>query len=117
MSTERVFNIFIYFNEGSAIEYGVRHHRFGGRDSDKVAFLLAHIEQDHRIARRFRLPRSFKPDEWLAAVRHGGVLGYFEGLSGFSVHLRRQCPASHRLSMGLLGWTDKLGLNRTVVTW
>ena len=78
MSAERVFNIFIYFNEGIAIEYGMRHHRVGGTDSDKVTFLLAHIEQDHSIARRFRLSRTFRPEEWLAAFRHGGVLGYFE---------------------------------------
>ncbi len=78
MSPERIFNIFIYFNEGIAIEYGMRHHRVGGSDSDKVTLLLARIEQDHPIARRFRLPRAFKPDEWLAAFRHSGDLGYFE---------------------------------------
>jgi hypothetical protein len=92
MSTERVFNIFIYFNEGSAIEYGVRHHRVGGSDSHKVSFLLAHIEQDHPIARRFRLPRSFKPDEWLAAFRHGGVLGYFE--EAFKIFRAPAAPVS-----------------------
>lgn len=78
MSAEHIFNIFIYFNKGSAIEYGVRHHHAGGSDSDKVTFLLDHIERDHPIARRFRLSRTFTPDEWLAAFRLGGVLGYFE---------------------------------------
>jgi hypothetical protein len=78
MSTEGIFNIFVYFDEGVAIEYGMRHHRVGGSDSAKAAFLLAHVEQDHPIARRFRLSRTFKPEEWLAALRHGGVLGYFE---------------------------------------
>jgi hypothetical protein len=78
MSTERVFNIFVYFNQGVAIEYGMRHHRVGGSHSDKVAFLLAQVEQDHPIARRFRLSRTFMPQEWLAASRRGGVLEYFE---------------------------------------
>lgn len=78
MSAERIFNIFVYFNEGVAVEYGMRHHRVGGSDIDKTAFLLAQVEQDHRSARRFRLSRTVKPEEWLAAFRHGNVLGYFE---------------------------------------
>lgn len=78
MSIERTFNIFVYFDGGVAVEYGAQHHRFAGSDDEKVAFLLAHIEQDHPIARRFRFPRTFTPEEWLAVFRHGEVLAYFE---------------------------------------
>ena len=54
MSTERIFNIFVYFVEGTATEYGVRHHQFDGSDSEKIDLLLSKIDQDHSIARRFR---------------------------------------------------------------
>ncbi|MEY9104646.1 hypothetical protein ABH994_005557 [Bradyrhizobium yuanmingense] len=78
MSTERVFNIFMYFVEGRATEYGVRHHRLGGSEKEKGDFLLSRVEQDHSIARRFRLSRSFTPEEWLAVHRYGQALEYFE---------------------------------------
>lgn len=75
---ERIFNIFMYFDAGIAIEYGMRHHRIGGSDDEKTAFLLAQIPVDHPVARRFQLPRNFTVDEWFAALRHGDVLFYFE---------------------------------------
>ncbi|RTM13694.1 MAG: hypothetical protein EKK33_10040 [Bradyrhizobiaceae bacterium] len=78
MSAERVFNIFIYFVEGTATEYGVRHHRYAGSDNEKVDFLLSRVEPDHSIARRFQLSRSFTPEEWLAVHRYGQGLEYFE---------------------------------------
>jgi hypothetical protein len=78
MSIERIFNIFIYFVEGITTEYGVRHHRFGGDDGDKSEYLLSRVEQDHPIARRFHLSRSFTPEEWLAVYRYGQGLEYFE---------------------------------------
>lgn len=78
MSTERLFNIFIYFVGGKATEYGVRHHQFGGSDSEKTDLLLSKIDQDHSIARRFHLSRSFTPEEWLAVHRYGQPLQYFE---------------------------------------
>lgn len=78
MSTERVFNIFMYFVGGRATEYGARHHRLGGTDKEKSDFLLSRIEQDLSVARRFRLSRSFTPEEWLAAYRYGQGLEYFE---------------------------------------
>src|SRR6185295_2549984 len=78
MSTERVFNIFMYFVGGRAAEYGVRHHRCGGSDKEKSDFLLSCVEQDHSIACRFRLSRNFTPEEWLAACRYGQGLEYFE---------------------------------------
>ena len=78
MIEERVFNIFIYFEAGLAKEYGVRHHRIGGTDSEKTTFLLTHVAADHSKARRFQLPRNFTVDEWVAALRHGDVLFYFE---------------------------------------
>jgi hypothetical protein len=78
MSTEPIFNIFIYFDGGAATEYGVHHHRVGGSGQETTAYLLSLIDQDHPIARRFRFPRSFTPQEWLAVFRHGHQLEYFE---------------------------------------
>ena len=78
MSIERIFNIFIYFQGGTAMEYGVRHHRVGGTDQEKTGYLLTCIVQDHPIARRFSFPRSFTPDEWLAVFRLGRALEHFE---------------------------------------
>jgi hypothetical protein len=90
MSPERIFNIFVYFNGGVATEYGVRHHHTAGEDGEKTSFLLAHIDEDHPIARHFRLPRPFTPEEWLAAFRHGDVLGYFE--EAFRIFRARVAP-------------------------
>lgn len=78
MSAERIFNIFIYFDDGVARDYGLRHHRVAGSDEDKATFLRAHVNADHPIARRFPLSRNFTPTQWLAAQRHGDELGYFE---------------------------------------
>lgn len=78
MSTERIFNIFLYYVEGTATEYGVRHHRLGGSEKEKGDFLISRVEQDHPVARRFHLSRSFTPEEWLAVCRYGQGLEYFE---------------------------------------
>ena len=78
MSTEQIFNIFVYFDGGAATEYGVCHHQAGGTDQEKTAYLLSRIDRDHRVARRFRFPRAFTPEEWLAVFRRGHQLEYFE---------------------------------------
>jgi hypothetical protein len=79
MSTERIFNIFVYFDSGGpAIEYGVYYHLMGGSDQEKTDYLLSRIDKDHPIARRFRFPRSFTSEEWFAVFRHGHQLEYFE---------------------------------------
>ena len=90
MTSERIFNIFVYFDSGVAKEYGVRHHMIGGEDSEKTAFLLSHIAQDLSKARRFRLARNFTPDEWRAAFRYGEVLGYFD--EGFTLFRASSSP-------------------------
>lgn len=90
MSDERIFNIFLYFDAGLASEYGIRHHRVSGSDDDKAAYLSGRVEQDHPIARRFRLSRTFKPEEWLAVFRLGDVLGYFE--EGFEIFRAPAAP-------------------------
>tara|TARA_E500000318_G_scaffold482_1_gene565 strand:- start:2986 stop:3906 length:921 start_codon:yes stop_codon:yes gene_type:complete len=82
MSAERIFNIFIYFDGGVASDYGLRHHRGSGNDQDKKAFLLAHVDTEHPIARRFPLSRAFTPAQWLSVHRLGKVLEYFE--AGFT---------------------------------
>jgi len=78
MSDEQIFNIFVYFDGGAAIEYGACCHRVGGSDQEKTAYLLSRIDLDHPVARRFRFPRRFAPPEWLAVYRHGHELEYFE---------------------------------------
>ncbi|WP_051373168.1 MULTISPECIES: hypothetical protein [unclassified Afipia] len=78
MTTERVFNLFVYFDAGVADEYGVRHHRGDGGDAEKAALLLSRVGEDHSRARRFRFARNFTPEEWLAVMRRGDVLRYFE---------------------------------------
>jgi hypothetical protein len=78
MAEERIFNIFIYFDRGTAKSFGVRHYRVGGTDAEKTAFLLAKVDCDHRQAKRFQLSRSFTAEQWRATQRLGEVLGYFE---------------------------------------
>jgi len=78
MQTERIFNTFLYFDAGVATEYGVRHHIIGGSDQKKLAYLLSQIERDHLIARRFRFTRGFTSRKWLAELRLGYQLKYFE---------------------------------------
>jgi hypothetical protein len=78
MTTERIFNVFIYFDVGSATEYGVCHHQARGSDKEKADYLLSRVDKDHTIASRFRLPRSFTPLEWRAVFRLGHELEYFE---------------------------------------
>ena len=78
MFEERAFNIFVYFDEGLARQYGVRHHRLAGSDEAKLKHLLANVETDHTKARRFDFRRTFTPDEWLAAQRFSEVTHYFE---------------------------------------
>lgn len=78
MVSERIFNIFIFFESGVAKEYGVYHHSMDGDDITKTSFLSARVSEDQKIARRFLLDRSFTPEEWRAAMRYGDVLGYFE---------------------------------------
>jgi hypothetical protein len=78
MADERIFNIFVYFDAGVAREYGIRHHRVGGKDAEKTAFLCSRIPEDHPLARRFLLARNFTPEEWLAANRLGDTVIYFK---------------------------------------
>jgi hypothetical protein len=78
MAEERIFNIFVYFDDGAAHSYGVRHRRVSGSDAEKTAHLRATVNCDHPVAKRFALPRSFTAEQWRAAQRHGEILGYFE---------------------------------------
>jgi len=78
VSSERVFNIFVYFEDGAAREYGVRHHRIDGDDATKMAALVAAVAGDHPLAKRFVLSRAFTPAEWLAQQRLGVDLALFE---------------------------------------
>lgn len=78
MVEERIFNIFVYFNDGMADSYGVRYHLVSGSDAEKIAHLRTTVDCDHPVAKRFSLPRTFTVDQWQAAQRHGEALGNFE---------------------------------------
>lgn len=78
MTSERVFNLFVYFEGGIAREYGVRHYRLGGDDVAKTAALAAAVATDYARAKRLPLRRTFTPGEWLAQQRLGMDLGLFE---------------------------------------
>lgn len=90
MNEERVFNIFIYFEDDCAVEYGLRHHKRGGSDEEKMAWLQSSVEQDFSSARRFKLRRSFSGREWFAQQRLGVDLGLFE--DGFVVSNAPRAP-------------------------
>ncbi|MGO7856412.1 hypothetical protein ACC693_20455 [Rhizobium ruizarguesonis] len=78
MLEERAFNIFVYFDQGIAQQYGARHHRLAGDDDVKLTHLRANIETDYAKAKRFDFERSFTLDEWIAAQRFSEVTHYFE---------------------------------------
>ncbi|MBY3389201.1 hypothetical protein [Rhizobium laguerreae] len=78
MVEERAFNIFVYFDQGVARQYGARHHRLAGDDEAKLRHLRANIETDHAKAKRFDFGRTFTPEEWIAAQRFSEVTRYFE---------------------------------------
>lgn len=82
--SERIFNIFIYFEGGIAQNYGIRHHQYDGNDEEKMVFLQTAVETDFQIARRFPLPRSLTQGEWMAQQRLGTDIGIFgEGFAHF----------------------------------
>lgn len=84
MTSERIFNIFIFFEDGISREYGIRHHRMSGTDDEKADFLRREVDTDQTLARRFALPRSFTLENWRAAQRLGDVLDFFHaGLEHF----------------------------------
>jgi hypothetical protein len=89
-SSERIFNVFIYFEDGIALNYGIKHHRHAGNDSEKLAFLQATVENDFLIARHFPLPRSFTQAEWITQYRLGMDIGIFE--EGFAHFHANQEP-------------------------
>jgi hypothetical protein len=78
MASERIFNIFVYFDNGLAREYGIRYHKIHGSDEELMSFLRANVEDDHKEARRFPLSRMFTPSEWLKAQKSGQAQSYFE---------------------------------------
>lgn len=83
--SERIFNIFVYFNEGIAKYFGIRHHRVSGTDEKKMEYLRQNVSEDHSLAKIFELPRQFTPEQWKSTFRLGNSIKYFE--QGF-VHYR-----------------------------
>jgi hypothetical protein len=78
MLEERAFNIFVYFEDGVAREYGAYYHLLSGDDDSKLKYLSANAEADHSHARRFDFKRTFTPEEWMSAKRFSEVGHYFE---------------------------------------
>lgn len=87
--SERIFNVFIYFEGGKAREYGLRHYRRDGTEAEKLAYLATRVDEDAGIAARFPLPRAFTVGEWQALQRTGMNIGQFE--AGFQQY--RAAPA------------------------
>lgn len=87
---ERVFNVLVYFDDGLARDYGIRHHRCSGDDAAKRTLLAASVDADHPLAKRFPLGRSFTPGEWLALQRLGMDTGLFE--AGFAFYRAGPTP-------------------------
>lgn len=79
MTNERVFNVFVFFENDTATEYGVRHHSRDGSEAEKLAFLGDAVASDFPKARRFPLRRAFTTGQWFAQQRQGVDLGLFEG--------------------------------------
>lgn len=90
MSSERIFNIFIFFDDGTAREFGMRHCRRDGSDAEKLAFLQSIVAEEYPKARRFPLRRSFNSAQWLSQQRIGMDLGLFE--EGFSYYNAPKAP-------------------------
>lgn len=90
MAIERIFNIFIFFDEKIAIEYGMRHHRKGGSDEEKLVFLQSAVESDFPSACRFSLLRPLTPENWRAKQRQGVDFGLFE--EGFKLYRATKSP-------------------------
>jgi hypothetical protein len=78
MLEERAFNIFVYFDDGIARQYGAYYHLLSGDDESKLKYLVANAEIDHRHARRFDFNRTFTRQQWFAALRFNDLGNYFE---------------------------------------
>lgn len=78
MNSERIFNIFVYFIDGIASEYGLRHHKSTDQEAKKLEILKASVDADFLVAQRFSLSRNFTIEEWRASQRLGIDLSLFE---------------------------------------
>ena len=90
MTNERIFNIFIYFDEGIARDYGMCHHRQIGSDEKKSNFLRSAVDTDFLRARHFSLPRPLSSENWHAMQRQGVDLALFE--EGFARYHATRSP-------------------------
>ncbi|MBM1310360.1 hypothetical protein JQT66_09300 [Sulfitobacter mediterraneus] len=78
MTREKIFNLFIFFENGVANEVGGRFHKLSGDDFQKQEFLKCNVKADFPNAVRVSLPRAFTPEEWRSQQRIGNVLAFFE---------------------------------------
>ena len=75
---EQIHNIFIYFKNEIAEEIGICTHKYSGIEQQKLDFLRSKIGDDHKIANRFKLNRTFTPEQWRSQMRLGNELQHFE---------------------------------------
>jgi hypothetical protein len=75
---EEIYNIFIYFKNDLANEVGICSYQSDGTEQQKLDFLRSKLNNDHKIANRFTLDKTFTPEQWRAQMRLGNSLEYFE---------------------------------------
>lgn len=75
---EKIFNLFIFFDDGTAHELGAWFHKKHGSDAEKTDFLRSKVSQDFLKARRFELPRHFTPEQWRAQLRLDGGMSIID---------------------------------------
>lgn len=78
MTQEKIFNLFIFFENGIAREGGGWFHKHSGNDFEKQEFLKRNVATDFPRSLRYSLPQTYTPEEWRAQQRIGNVLSIFE---------------------------------------
>lgn len=85
---ERVFNLFLFVNDGRIRELGVSIHEAIGSDSSKLKLLQRKVNDDLLRARRFAVPNRYRAVTG-NGVMEAGVLshGVFNELASARKHL------------------------------
>lgn len=78
---EKVFNLFVYLEDGWVREVGAVSHWCSGNDHQKLALLQLKVQQDFRVAKRYPVPARFKIVIGLEVVQGAIPYGAFEGLA------------------------------------
>jgi hypothetical protein len=57
--TERIFNLFLFVENGVIATYGAKYHKMSGPENYKLAHLQSLVDDDVLQSRRFPIPKSF----------------------------------------------------------